>query len=82
MERLLEVDPDVIFVQTLRQPTPLSQQLAANPVWGQLKAVRGGQVYEVDYDIWSLGQGPRALGLVLDEAMVKLYPDVFPRPLP
>jgi iron complex transport system substrate-binding protein len=86
LEKVLEVDPDVLFVQTFgfgpTPPRPLSEQLAANPLWGELKAVKAKQVHEVSFFIWSTGRGTRALGLVLDEALPKLYPDVFPQALP
>lgn len=81
LEGVLAVDPDVIFVQTISfvgfQPPPLSQQFAANPLWRELRAVRNGQIYEVSFGLWSTGRGTRSLGLVLDEAMPLLYPDVF-----
>ena len=81
LEGVLEVDPDVIFVQTMSfpgfQPPPLSEQLAENPLWSELKAVQNGEVHEVSFSLWSTGRGTRSLGLVLDEAMPLLYPDVF-----
>ncbi len=84
LEGVLSVDPDVIFIQTISfpgfEPPPLGEQLAANPLWGELKAVQSGQVYEVSFGLWSTGRGTRSLGLVLDEAMPLLYPDVFGDP--
>ena len=84
LEGVLSVDPDVIFVQTLAfpgfQPPPLSEQLAENPLWGELQAVKNGEVHEVSFSLWSTGRGTRSLGLVLDEAMPILYPDVFGEP--
>ena len=81
LEGVLSVDPDVIFVQTLAfpgfQPPPLAEQLAANPLWGELQAVKNGEVHDVSFSLWSTGRGTRSLGLVLDEAMPLLYPDVF-----
>ena len=81
LEGVLSVDPDVIFVQTIAfpgfQPPPLAEQLAENPLWGELSAVRNGEVHEVSFGLWSTGRGTRSLGLVLDEAMPLLYPDVF-----
>ena len=81
LEGVLSVDPEVIFVQTLAfpgfQPPPLSEQMAANPLWGELQAVQNGEVYEVSFSLWSTGRGTRSLGLVLDEAMPLLYPSVF-----
>ena len=81
LEGVLSVDPDVLFVQTMAfpgfQPPPLAEQLAANPLWGELRAVRNGEVHEVSFGLWSTGRGTRSLGLVLDEAMPLLYPNVF-----
>ena len=81
LEGVLNVDPDVIFVQTMAfpgfQPPPLAEQLAANPLWGELQAVQNGEVHAVSFGLWSTGRGTRSLGLVLDEAMPLLYPDVF-----
>ncbi len=81
LEGVLSVDPDVIFVQTIAfpgfQPPPLAEQLAANPLWSELRAVQNGEVHEVSFSLWSTGRGTRSLGLVLDEAMPLLYPDVF-----
>ncbi len=81
LEGVLNVDPDVIFVQTMAfpgfQPPPLAEQLAENPLWGELQAVQNGEIHEVSFGLWSAGRGTRSLGLVLDEAMPLLYPDVF-----
>ena len=81
LEGVLNVDPDVIFVQTMAfpgfQPPPLGEQLAENPLWGELQAVQTGEVHDVSFGLWSAGRGTRSLGLVLDEAMPLLYPDVF-----
>lgn len=81
LEGVLSVDPDVIFVQTMAfpgfQPPPLTEQLAANPLWSELRAVRNGEVHEVSFGLWSTGRGTRSLGLVLDEAMPLLYPNMF-----
>ena len=81
LEGVLNVDPDVIFVQTIAfpgfQPPPLAEQLAANPLWSELRAVQNGEVHEVSFGLWSTGRGTRSLGLVLDEAMPLLYPNVF-----
>ena len=81
LEGVLNVDPDVIFVQTIAfpgfEPPPLAEQLAENPLWSELKAVQNGEVHEVSFGLWSTGRGTRSLGLVLDEAMPLIYPNVF-----
>ncbi len=93
-ERLLEVDPDVIFIQTFKnrrvqegsagnrfQAPDKRRELEANPFWRELKAVQAGRVHEVEAWPWG-GYGTRSLGIVLDEALPLLYPQVFPQPLP
>ena len=93
-ERLLEVDPDVIFIQTFKyrraragpddsrfQAPERLRELEASPFWRELRAVKTGQVHEVEVWPWG-GYGTRSLGIVLDEALPLLYPQVFPQPLP
>lgn len=72
VEEILAVDPQLIFVQSFTSSPDApkaSTELAANPVWEQIDAVRNGKVVEVDTALWTAGRGPRALGLVLDEAV-------------
>lgn len=48
---------------------PLSEVLAQNPLWGQLKAVQNGAVHEVNTDLWGNGRGTRSLGATAEEAL-------------
>lgn len=76
LEQILQTNPDVIFVETIAvsatPPTPISKLLAANPVWGQLKAVKNGHVVETNSLIWATGRGTRSLGIILDQAQHEL----------
>lgn len=81
VERILAQNPDTLLIASFGGPQPLSKQLAANPAWSQLKAVQGGRVYEVNPSYYIFGRGTISLGLALDDAMMKLYPSVFPQPL-
>jgi iron complex transport system substrate-binding protein len=84
LERILAVNPDVLFIATVGASPgapSLEQQLASNPVWSNLKAVKNNQVYAINPNYYIFGRGTRSLGLALDDAMHKLYPDVFPTPL-
>ncbi|GBF74931.1 hypothetical protein PA598K_03304 [Paenibacillus sp. 598K] len=77
LERLIAEDPDVIFVESYAfgaDAVPVSEQLAASPLWDKLSAVQHGQVHEVRSPIWGDGRGSRSLGILLDEAMAILYP--------
>lgn len=84
LERILAQNPDSLLIASFTfapGAQPLSKQLAANPVWSQLKAVKTGEVFEVNAQYYIFGRGTISLGLALDDAMMKLYPDVFPQPL-
>jgi iron complex transport system substrate-binding protein len=95
LEKILEVDPDVILSGVVNSGNATNDfikgaqagivkaldELKVNPLWKELKAVKNNQLYEVDLLNWQ-GQGTIALTLVLDELMPKLYPEVFPKPLP
>ena len=86
VEQLLGIDPDVIFVQTYgfgpTPPEPVSEQLVDHVIWRELVAVQNGEVHEVDFFIWGTSRGINGTNFVLDEAMPKIYPEVFPAPLP
>lgn len=72
VEEILDVNPDVVFVQSFvfaPGDKTLTEQWKDNPVWQQVKAVKNNQVHEVNTGLWSMGRGPRALSLVLDEAV-------------
>lgn len=79
VEEVMTVDPDAVFVQTFSfgatEATPLSEQLAADPVWSTLTAVQQGRVVEVDPELWGTGRGTRSLSLVLQQALDVLYPE-------
>jgi ABC-type Fe3+-hydroxamate transport system substrate-binding protein len=74
-------DPDIIFVRTANGTVQVSQELAGDPDWRRMQAVRAGRIYPVTDALWVLG-GTLALGYVLDEAGPRLYPKAFPTPLP
>jgi iron complex transport system substrate-binding protein len=84
LDSILEVNPDVIFVESLgrlddpRAPS-LSSQMAANPVWRTLKAVRDQRVYEVNPEVWHSDRGGLGLKKTLDQAMPMLYPGLGTR---
>ncbi len=84
LEKLLDKDPDVILSITQGSGAngKLSEILAKNPIWSQLKAVKNGRVYEVNFSNYVTGRGLISLGLALDDAMMKIYPDTFTKPLP
>jgi iron complex transport system substrate-binding protein len=78
LEEVVAVDPDVVLVQTFSfggaEAVPLSEELAADPVWSTLTAVQQGRVVEVDAELWGTGRGTRTLTLVMEQALDLLYP--------
>ncbi|MFD7654149.1 ABC transporter substrate-binding protein [Actinosynnema sp. NPDC059797] len=75
VEELLARQPDVVFVYSLlfsADDKTLSSQLADNPVWRQIPAVRSGQVHEMHAKLWGSGRGLRSLTAVVDEALAKV----------
>ncbi len=72
VEEILAVNPQIIFVQSFTtgpDAPKASEELAGNPVWQQISAVKDDKVIEVDTDLWTAGRGPRSLGLVLEQAV-------------
>lgn len=80
LEKLLEEDPDVIFVESYSYSPgtkTLSEQMGELPLWSKLTAVKEDKVIEVRSPIWGDGRGTRSLGILLDESLEVLYPDLF-----
>ncbi|MEU6644653.1 ABC transporter substrate-binding protein [Saccharomonospora sp. NPDC046836] len=75
IEELLAQQPDVVFVYSLLfsdDATPLSQQLADNPVWREIPAVQAGAVHEMNPELWGKGRGTRSLTAIVREAIEKV----------
>jgi iron complex transport system substrate-binding protein len=86
LEQLLDLDPDVLFVETIgfgdTPPEALTSQLAEHPIWRELSAIKNGDVREVSFEVWGTTRGIHGTGLVLDEALPVLYPEQFPAAQP
>ncbi|HWC30975.1 MAG TPA: ABC transporter substrate-binding protein [Dehalococcoidia bacterium] len=79
LERIVQADPDVIIGISIggRPGTPKTTELLAqSPGWSSLKAVKAGNVKEVDQVIYLEAAGPR-VSQILDELPRILYPTVF-----
>jgi iron complex transport system substrate-binding protein len=78
LERLAALDPDVILVISVAGPNapPTSRQLAGNPAWSGLRAVRSGRVAELPAGPLVQSAGPR-VGEVIDMLGPVLYPGRF-----
>jgi iron complex transport system substrate-binding protein len=81
VDKILEQDPDTLLIASFAfapGAQPLSKQLAANPAWKNLSAVKNGKVYEINPSYYVFGRGTISLTLALDNAMHQLYPSNFP----
>jgi len=65
LEQLVEIDPDVLLLAN-NEGKLLTDEWKDNPLWKDLKAVKNGQVYSVDRDLWT-----RYRGIVSAEAIAK-----------
>jgi iron complex transport system substrate-binding protein len=74
LEKMLEEDPEVIFVYDSGPDRPHEN----NPIWTRISAVKNHRVHYVG-DHWVEASGPIARQIVLREAAGLLYPDVFPK---
>lgn len=66
-EQLDQVTSDVIIVGAFQDQQDVRAQLAMNPLWERLPAVRSGNVHYVDDSLWGSGYSPRATELRLDD---------------
>lgn len=84
VESILEVDPDYIWVLDFGfdpEAPSLLDQLADDPIWSKLTAVRTGSVFTADSTWWGTTAGTRGQQAVLDTVMPTMYPEEFPQPL-
>ncbi|MBN9391552.1 MAG: ABC transporter substrate-binding protein [Chloroflexi bacterium] len=95
VEAILQADPQVIIANTVLgspkgayQDSLVASQEAArtallsNTFWKNLSAVKNNKIYDVDRTVWYPTSGTRSLGIALDDVMTKVYPQLFPTPLP
>ena len=75
LEKVVQLDPDVIFVLGDEQ---FLTDLGQNAAWSSLTAVTEDRVYLFDRDKWSRARGPVAAQAMIREARNALYPGIFP----
>ena len=86
-EQLLKDNPDMIFAYAQvplggATQSKVSKLVGNDPLWKNLSAVKNGKVFDVDAYVWNFNYGLRTYTQVLDTTMPKIYPEVFPQPLP
>ena len=62
-EKIVQADPDLVFLADTKCCNQNARSVAARPGWARLKAVRSGTIIELDDDIASRW-GPRVVDLV------------------
>lgn len=80
LEKLVEGDPDTILVVTMGNiadiETRMKSDIASNPAWAGLRAVKTGQIFFLPADLFQLNPGIRFHESV--EYMAKVvYPEVY-----
>ncbi|CUH94648.1 hypothetical protein P22_0714 [Propionispora sp. 2/2-37] len=80
LEKLVESDPDIIFVTTMGKDPEIEKRMQtdvkSNPAWAGVKAVRNQKVYYLPQDLFLLNPGlkyPEAVEYMASIA----YPEVF-----
>ena len=74
MEQLVALDPDAILViSPVPNAPPTSRQLAGNPAWAGLRAVKAGRVLELPVDVVLQSAGPR-----VTQAVDLIFPVLYP----
>ena len=81
MERILERDPDFIFVQTMGSDISkiedrIKKDVESNPAWGSLKAVKSGRYIFLDKELYLYKPNDRYYEAYEGLAKI-LYPDIF-----
>ncbi|WP_214765855.1 MULTISPECIES: Fe(3+) dicitrate ABC transporter substrate-binding protein [unclassified Exiguobacterium] len=67
LEQIVKWDPDVIFMA--EADPKLLDEWKKNPLWNQITAVKAGEVYEVNRDLWTRYRGLDAAEQIVDEAI-------------
>ena len=80
LEKLVESDPDIIFVVTMGSMEDIKKRMMAdvesNPAWNSLNAIKNKKVYFLPQELFLLNPGLKYPEAV--ETMAKLvYPEVF-----
>lgn len=91
LEKMLEINPDVIFVGQNGKLNPdgtitlaqgeldTREKLKTDPFWSNIAAVKNNKIFELER--WEVTGATIALSKLLDDVMTKTYPEVFPKPL-
>lgn len=72
LEQLSEINPDILFVSSNEGHT-IVDDWKSNPIWKNLKAVKNGQVYNADRDLWTRFRGISSSEKLSKDLIQKVY---------
>lgn len=75
LEGLVQANPDVMFIEVRPDQANTDkryQDLQNEPLWKNINAVKTGQVFTVNHDLWIQGDDPVGFGKVIDEITSRL----------
>jgi iron complex transport system substrate-binding protein len=78
IDRISSVDPAVIFVRSTGSSVSVDPQLAADPFWQRMTAVRDGHLYPLANSLAAAG-GTISLTYILENCAHAMYPSVYPK---
>ncbi|MCY8950960.1 Fe(3+) dicitrate ABC transporter substrate-binding protein [Bacillus atrophaeus] len=72
LEQLSKIDPDILFISANEGKT-IVDDWKKNPLWKNLKAVKNGQIYVADRDIWTRFRGIQSSETSAKDVLKKVY---------
>ncbi|PHI47521.1 iron citrate ABC transporter substrate-binding protein [Bacillus halotolerans] len=72
LEQLSKIDPDILFISANEGKT-IVDEWKKNPLWKNLKAVKNGQIYDADRDIWTRFRGIKSSETSAKDVLKKVY---------
>lgn len=72
LEQLSKIDPDILFISANEGQT-IVDEWKKNPLWKNLKAVKNGQIYDADRDIWTRFRGIKSSETSAKDVLKKVY---------
>jgi iron complex transport system substrate-binding protein len=78
IDKISSVDPAVVFVRSPGTSVSVDPQLAADPFWQRMSAVKGGHLYPLNNSLAAAG-GTISLTYILQYCAYVMYPSVFPK---
>lgn len=78
IDKISSVNPTVIFVRSTGSSVSVDPQLAADPFWQRMTAVKDGHLYPLDNSLAAAG-GTISLTYILEYCAHVMYPTAYPK---